>query len=75
MEEDPALSDWCGLRSCMPEGLQVIGPVPGTDGLFLATGHGRLGLTSGPATGELVAEFVLDGRASIDLNALRVNRS
>ena len=74
MEDDTALSEWCGLRPCMPDGLPVIGPVPGLDGLFMATGHGMLGLTLGPVTGRLVAECVLDGRPSTELGALSVAR-
>jgi D-amino-acid dehydrogenase len=74
MEDDAALSEWCGLRPCMPDGLPVIGPVPGLDGLFVATGHGMLGLTLGPVTGKLVAECVLEGRASTDLGAVRLDR-
>jgi D-amino-acid dehydrogenase len=74
MEDDAALSEWCGLRPCMPDGLPVIGPVPGMEGLFMATGHGMLGLTLGPVTGKLVAECVLEGRASTDLGAVRMDR-
>jgi D-amino-acid dehydrogenase len=74
MEDDSSLSEWCGLRPCMSDGLPVIGPVPGTDGLYLATGHGMLGLTLGPVTGKLVAQCVLEGRASADLHAVGVDR-
>jgi D-amino-acid dehydrogenase len=74
MGDDTALSEWCGLRPCMSDGLPVIGPVPGMGGLFLASGHGMLGLTLGPVTGHLVAEYVLEGRVSVDLSAARVDR-
>jgi D-amino-acid dehydrogenase len=74
MEEDVALSEWCGLRPCMPDGLPVIGAVPGLAGVWLATGHGMLGLTLGPVTGKLIAEALLDGRTSVDLGAVRADR-
>ena len=74
MEDDSAISEWSGLRPCMSDGLPVIGPAPGIGGLFLATGHGMLGLTLGPLTGKTVAEYVLDGRPTLDLAAARVNR-
>lgn len=68
------LSEWCGLRPCMPDGLPVVGPVARYSGLFIATGHAMLGLTLGPITGKLVAECVLDGAASMDITALRADR-
>ena len=67
-------SEWCGLRPCTPDGLPIIGPVTPHRGVFVATGHAMLGLTLGPVTGKLVAEWVLDGSPSIDLSALRVDR-
>jgi D-amino-acid dehydrogenase len=67
-------SEWCGLRPCMPDGLPVVGPVPRHEGLFIATGHGMLGLTLGPITGRLMAEYILDGVPAMDISALRPER-
>ena len=67
-------SEWCGLRPCTPDGLPVIGPAPGYAGLFLANGHAMLGLTLGPVTGRLIAEWVVDGRPSMDMGMLEVGR-
>ncbi len=55
------LSEWCGLRPMASDGLPIVGPLPGADGVVVATGHGMLGVTLGPATGDLVADWVLDG--------------
>lgn len=55
---------WSGLRPMTPDGLPLIGPVPGVPRVVLATGHAMLGITLGPRTGELVADLVLTGRAS-----------
>jgi len=53
--------------ACSPDGLPYIGPVQNFDNLILATGHGMMGVSLGPATGKLVAE-VLSGQAmSLDL--------
>lgn len=60
MPSDP--QDWAGMRSLSPDGLPLIGPVPGRPGLHVATGHATLGITLAPATGELVAGLLLDGR-------------
>ena len=67
-------SEWCGLRPCMPDGLPVLGPVRRYRGLFIATGHAMVGLTLGPITGKLIAEYVLDGEPSMEVAALHPER-
>lgn len=63
-------SEWCELRPCLPDGLPAVGPVPAYDGLFIATGHAMAGLTLGPVTGKLIAEYLMDGSPSLDITAL-----
>ncbi len=55
------ISEWCGLRPMAVDGLPIIGSMGGVEKLTVATGHGMLGLTLGPATGRLIANEVLDG--------------
>lgn len=50
-----AQEQWAGLRPMTPDGLPVIGAVPGVGNAFVATGHAMLGVTLGPVTGEAVA--------------------
>jgi D-amino-acid dehydrogenase len=50
-----------GMRPVTPDGLPVIGPVPGFENLHVATGHAMLGITLGPVTGQLVAAIIHDG--------------
>ena len=52
---------WAGLRPGTPDGLPYLGPVPGWEGLFAATGHGRKGLILAPVTAGLMARAVLSG--------------
>lgn len=60
METGPPLSEWAGLRPMSADGLPFVGPLGvGADGLWVATGHGMLGLTLAPATGELIAGALL----------------
>jgi D-amino-acid dehydrogenase len=67
-------SEWCGLRPCTPDGLPVIGRVPGYEGAYVANGHAMLGLTLGPVTGSLVADLVLRGAPTLDIQAFRPER-
>jgi len=53
------VSEWCGLRPMSVDGVPIIGPLPGVDGVSVATGHGMLGLTLAPVTGEMIANQVL----------------
>jgi D-amino-acid dehydrogenase len=74
MGDAEPLSEWCGLRPCISDGLPVVGPIPGHTGAFIATGHAMLGLTLGPVTGKLTAEYVLDGEPSIEIGPLSPGR-
>lgn len=56
-----ANSEWCGLRPMSVDGLPIVGPLGGVDGLSIATGHGMLGLTLAPVTGEMIANHILGG--------------
>ncbi len=52
-----------GLRPMAPDGLPVIGAVPGYDNLFVATGHGVLGITLAPATARAISGLIREGKA------------
>ncbi|KAI1777299.1 FAD dependent oxidoreductase [Hypoxylon cercidicola] len=47
----------------LPQGGPWIGEVPGTKGLVVAAGHTCWGIQNAPATGKLVSEIILDGKA------------
>lgn len=56
-------------RPVADDGLPLIGPVPGTRGAYVATGHGPWGMLNAPATGLALAELITDGAAkSVDLD-------
>jgi glycine/D-amino acid oxidase-like deaminating enzyme len=46
---------WTGLRAATPDGLPLIGPSKARRGLWLATGHEGLGITTSLATAQLLA--------------------
>jgi len=54
---------WTGFRAATPDKLPFIGPWPSQPGIFLATGHEGLGITTSLATGMLLADQIL-GRPS-----------
>jgi D-amino-acid dehydrogenase len=49
---------WMGPRPGTPDSLPAIGALPGHANIFIAAGHGHLGLTGAPHTGQLVAALV-----------------
>jgi glycine/D-amino acid oxidase-like deaminating enzyme len=57
-----AIRTWTGFRAATPDSLPLIGPHPELPGLYLATGHEGLGITTCLATAELLAAL-LAGRA------------
>jgi glycine/D-amino acid oxidase-like deaminating enzyme len=60
----PALADAPigSPRSCARpqslDGRPLVGRVPGVDGLWVAAGHGPWGISTGPASGRLIAELI-----------------
>jgi D-amino-acid dehydrogenase len=72
--DGPVRQLWRGPRPVTPDGLPVIGRVPGRDRVILAAGHCMLGLSLGPVTGRLVAELAAGSPPSIDLASLSPSR-
>jgi len=53
----------------------MIAPVTGADGAYVATGHNVWGILNAPATGEAMAELILDGAAHhVDLSPFTPER-
>lgn len=68
-------TEWAGLRPMTADGLPLIGRSPASDLVFLATGHGMLGVTLAPATAALLAPLVLDGIEPPELEPFRPGRT
>lgn len=73
-DTDRPLTTWAGLRPATADGLPLIGALPGHDGLFVASGHGMLGVTLAPATAALLAPLVLEGRQARELQPFAPGR-
>lgn len=65
---------FAGLRPYTPDGLPVLGEVPGLAGLYIASGHEGDGVMLAPITGKLLAELLLEGKVSFDLTPFAVSR-
>ena len=59
---------WAGLRPLTPDEHAIIGWAPDVAGLFLAVGFGGHGFQHSPATGRRAAEWIVDGKPSMDLS-------
>jgi D-amino-acid dehydrogenase len=69
-----AASTWMGFRPSLPDSLPVISGVPGHDNVFLAFGHGHLGLTLGAITGRLVRDLIAGRAKPEELRPFRADR-
>jgi glycine oxidase len=65
---------WAGLRPGTPDGLPFIGPVPGWDNVFVATGHFRAGVQLSIGTAQAIAELFTGKPTCVPLDAFRVDR-
>ena len=54
------------FRPVTEDGLPLIGSVPGVSGAYVATGHSVWGILNAPATGEAMADLIVDGDSSRD---------
>ena len=56
------------FRPSTPDYLPLIGRVPRVEGAYVATGHNVWGILNAPATGEAMAELIVEGEArTVDL--------
>lgn len=74
MDELDADPPWAGYRPLSADTLPYIGRSERVTNLVFATGHGMLGLTHAPVTGELVAQVVSDETSSLPLAPLSPDR-
>lgn len=65
---------WTGFRAATADNLPLIGPVPGADGLWLATGHEGLGITTSLGTAQLICDGILGRPPAIDASPFRPDR-
>ena len=66
--------EWVGMRPLTPDGLPIIGRLPKTDNVFIASGHQMVGLKLAPSTGRVLSELIIDGGSRVDLEPFAPDR-
>lgn len=65
---------WAGITHWTPDALPIIDKAPNLEGLFLTAGFSGHGFCLGPIIGKLMAEWIIDGKPSLDLHAFHWTR-
>ena len=65
---------WAGLYEMSPDHHAILGRAPSITNLYLANGCSGHGVMHAPAIGQVIAELIVDGRSSIDIDSLRPSR-
>ena len=63
-----------GLTTFAPDGAYLLGPVPGVEGLFAATGCAALGIAGSAAVGRWLAGWISQGDPGEDLSSVALDR-
>jgi 4-methylaminobutanoate oxidase (formaldehyde-forming) len=81
MDRIPVLADvgirklFCGPESFTPDVHPMLGPAPDLDGYWVAAGLNSLGILLGGGVGSVVAQWLVDGVAPVDVAAYAVERA
>jgi glycine/D-amino acid oxidase-like deaminating enzyme len=65
---------WSGLRPTAPDGLPVVGALPGREGVYVHGGHASLGMQAAPGTAAWLAGLICGETAPPQLAALAPER-
>jgi len=63
LSADRIIATQACFRPITRDFVPMIGRVPRTEGAYVATGHNVWGILNAPATGEAMAELIVDGKA------------
>lgn len=80
LQRVPSLADarvmrgWGGLYDTTPDNNPILGGVPEVDGFLVAAGFSGHGFMHSPITGQLIAEIILQGQSSVDIESLSAQR-
>ena len=68
LEEAELVEQLAGSRPLSPDRLPIIGPVPGTEGVLLGTGHTTKGIHLALVTGRVLADMALRGATDVPVD-------
>jgi sarcosine oxidase subunit beta len=74
LERAKVKTGWAGFYEDTPDKHPIVGAVPGLAGFLCAAGFSGHGIMHAPATGEAIAELIVDGRTSFDITPLAYDR-
>jgi heterotetrameric sarcosine oxidase gamma subunit len=65
---------FCGPESFTPDLSPAVGEAPELRGYFVAAGLNSIGILTGGGIGRLLAHWIVDGRADIDITGMNIDR-
>ncbi len=65
LERAELVQQLAGSRPLSPDSKPIIGPVPGREGVLLATGHTTKGIHLGPITGRIITDYICRGSTQV----------
>ncbi len=65
---------WAGYRACPPDGMPYLGKSTRCANAVIATGHGMMGMSLGPVSGEIVADVIEGKTPCVELDLLNPDR-
>jgi glycine oxidase len=65
---------WAGLRPGSPDGMPIMGRLPGWDNVWVSTGHFRNGILLAPISGLLMAKSIAAGKPEAQLVTFEPSR-
>lgn len=57
---------WTGMRPMTPDGMPVLGQIPGKNNLYIATGHAMSGVSMSLSTGKIMTDLMMNNKTEID---------
>lgn len=71
---EPILEKWYGWRPMTPDTRPLIGPTPAAGNLLVAAGNNMIGISTGPATGQLAVELLLGQKPHLEVKPYELGR-
>jgi sarcosine oxidase subunit beta len=74
LEKANVKTGWAGFYEDTPDKHPILGHIASVPGFVCAAGFSGHGLMHAPATGEAIAELIVDGKSTLDISALSYDR-